>query len=87
MDSDVARSKSFISHSSAVCDIALIRVPNSSIPKRRESSVVPHTAASHVGRSSAPTQAGEQVRFRTRKAFALLIRLAVEAGRSSRATT
>ena len=56
-------------------------MPNGIIPKRRESSVVPHLQLLTLGAPLLLTQAGEQVRFRTRKHFALLIRLAVEAGR------
>jgi len=43
--------------------------------------VVPHLQLLTLGAPLLVTQAGEQVRFRTRKHFALLIRLAVEAGR------
>jgi len=43
--------------------------------------VVPHLQLLTLGAPLLLTQAGEQVRFRTRKHFALLIRLAVEAGR------
>jgi len=42
---------------------------------------VPHLQLLTLGAPLLLTQAGEQVRFRTRKHFALLIRLAVEAGR------
>jgi len=43
--------------------------------------VVPHLQLLTLGAPLLLSQAGEQVRFRTRKHFALLIRLAVEAGR------
>ena len=43
--------------------------------------MVPHLQLLTLGAPLLLTQAGEQVRFRTRKHFALLIRLAVEAGR------
>jgi len=43
--------------------------------------LVPHLQLLTLGAPLLLTQAGEQVRFRTRKHFALLIRLAVEAGR------
>jgi DNA-binding SARP family transcriptional activator/tetratricopeptide (TPR) repeat protein len=43
--------------------------------------VVPHLHLLTLGAPLLLTEAGEQVRFRTRKHFALLIRLAVEAGR------
>jgi len=60
----------------------LIWVPNGTIPKRREPCrLVPHLQLLTLGAPLLLTQAGEQVRFRTRKHFALLIRLAVEAGR------
>src|SRR2546422_10933284 len=42
---------------------------------------MPHLQLLTLGAPLLLTQAGEQVRFRTRKHFALLIRLAVEAGR------
>src|SRR5437867_13177986 len=41
----------------------------------------PHLHLISLGAPLLLTEAGEQVRFRTRKHFALLIRLAVEAGR------
>ena len=43
--------------------------------------MVPHLQLLTLGAPLLLSQAGEQVRFRTRKHFALLIRLAVEAGR------
>ncbi len=43
--------------------------------------MVPHLQLLSLGAPLLLTEAGEQVRFRTRKHFALLIRLAVEAGR------
>ena len=43
--------------------------------------MVPHLQLLTLGAPLLLTQSGEQVRFRTRKHFALLIRLAVEAGR------
>src|SRR5436305_11124740 len=53
------------------------------VPIRNAASraVVPHLHLLTLGAPLLLTQAGEQVRFRTRKHFALLIRLAVEAGR------
>src|SRR5207253_309090 len=53
------------------------------VPIRNAASraVVPHLQLLTLGAPLLLTQAGEQVRFRTRKHFALLIRLAVEAGR------
>src|SRR5437867_12754702 len=67
---------------SQVVDTRLICVPNGTIPKRREPCrLVPHLQLLTLGAPLLLTQAGEQVRFRTRKHFALLIRLAVEAGR------
>src|SRR6266480_2592172 len=67
---------------SQVVDTRLIWVPNGTIPKRREPCrLVPHLQLLTLGAPLLLTQAGEQVRFRTRKHFALLIRLAVEAGR------
>src|SRR5436309_14052136 len=60
----------------------LLWVPNGTIPKRREPCrLVPHLPLLTLGAPLLLTQTGEQVRFRTRKHFALLIRLAVEAGR------
>src|SRR5207302_10396924 len=52
------------------------------VPIRNAASraVVPHLQLLTLGAPLLLTQAGEQVRFRTRKHFALLIRLAVEAG-------
>src|SRR2546426_960233 len=67
---------------SHVVDTRLIWVPNGTNPKRREPCrLVPHLQLLTLGAPLLLTQAGEQVRFRTRKHFALLIRLAVEAGR------
>src|SRR6058998_3915275 len=67
---------------SHVVDTRLIWVPNGTIPKRREPCrLVPHLQLLTLGAPLLLTQTGEQVRFRTRKHFALLIRLAVEAGR------
>jgi len=43
--------------------------------------LVPHLQLLTLGAPLLLTQSGEQVRFRTRKHFALLIRLAIEAGR------
>src|SRR5258705_7493965 len=43
--------------------------------------MVPHLQLLTLGAPLLLTQSGEQVRFRTRKHFALLIRLAIEAGR------
>jgi len=43
--------------------------------------LTPHLQLLTLGAPLLLTQSGEQVRFRTRKHFALLIRLAVEAGR------
>src|SRR5947208_7255644 len=53
------------------------------VPIREAASraVVPHLQLLTLGAPLLLTQAGEQVRFRTRKHLALLIRLAVEAGR------
>src|SRR5436853_1157105 len=53
------------------------------VPIRNAASraVVPTRHLSPLGAPLLLRQAGEQVRFRTRKHFALLIRLAVEAGR------
>src|SRR5947207_15414922 len=53
------------------------------VPIRNAASraVVPHLQLLTLGAPLLLTQAGEQIRFRTRKHFALLIRLAVEAGR------
>src|SRR5213079_3524454 len=53
------------------------------VPIRNAASraVVPHLQLLTLGAPLLLSQAGEQVRFRTRKHFALLIRLAVEAGR------
>ena len=42
---------------------------------------MPHLQLLTLGAPLLLTQSGEQVRFRTRKHFALLIRLAIEAGR------
>jgi len=43
--------------------------------------LAPHLCLFTLGAPLLVTEAGEQIRFRTRKHFALLIRLAVEAGR------
>jgi DNA-binding SARP family transcriptional activator len=43
--------------------------------------VAPHLHLSTLGAPLLLTEAGQQVRFRTRKHFALLIRLATEAGK------
>jgi DNA-binding SARP family transcriptional activator len=43
--------------------------------------LAPHLQLLTLGAPLLLTQSGEQVRFRTRKHFALLIRLATEAGR------
>src|SRR5947208_13416346 len=53
------------------------------VPIREAASraVVPHLHLLTLGAPLLLTHSGEQVRFRTRKHFALLIRLAVEAGR------
>src|SRR2546425_7960048 len=60
--------------------MALICPPNSTNSKRGEPSVAPHLHLSTLGAPLLLTEAGEQIRFRTRKHFALLIRLATEAG-------
>src|SRR5206468_12161967 len=74
--------KRFYHVQSHVLDTRLIWVPNGTIPKRREPCrLVPHLQLLTLGAPLLLTQAGEQVRFRTRKHFALLIRLAVEAAR------
>src|SRR5437879_7418762 len=53
------------------------------VPIRNAASraVVPHLQLLTLGAPLLLTQAGQQVRFRTRKHFALLIRLATEAGK------
>jgi DNA-binding SARP family transcriptional activator/tetratricopeptide (TPR) repeat protein len=51
---------------------------NSTIPRRFEPPVVLHT----LGAPLLLTSTGEKIRFRTRKHFALLIRLAVDSGQS-----
>src|SRR2546425_11499298 len=61
--------------------MALICPPNSTNSKRGEPSVAPHLHLSTLGAPLLLTEAGEQIRFRTRKHFALLIRLATEAGK------
>jgi len=43
--------------------------------------LAPHLHLLSLGMPLLLTEAGEQIRFRTRKHFALLIRLAVEGGR------
>src|SRR5206468_8199264 len=74
--------KRFYHVQSHVLDTRLIWVPNGTIPKRREPCrLVPHLQLLTLGAPLLLTETGEQVRFRTRKHFALLIRLAVEAGR------
>src|SRR5436309_2255608 len=80
--SQLSRLTPFSPVQSQVVDTRLIWVPNGTNPKRREPCrLVPHLQLLTLGAPLLLTQAGEQVRFRTRKHFALLIRLAVEAGR------